>query len=76
MRSSSKKNTLHSRGIKKTMSIWPARYGGVHFEVEPFMNPSRAHFGQMPRGAYVEFSVPKSIIYYPEAYKGVGNYGE
>ncbi|CAM3378803.1 RHS repeat-associated core domain-containing protein [Flavobacterium chungbukense] len=62
--------------IKKAQFIETHHDGNVHFEFPPFSNPYKSYFGNAGKGAYVEFSVPRSAVSYPEVYKGPGNYGE
>ena len=67
------------KGIKNSNQITASGRNkpyGVHFEVEPFMNPTKVNLGQFGRGSYVEFSVPRSTISNIPGYMGgAGNAG-
>ncbi|MEI3802351.1 MULTISPECIES: FG-GAP-like repeat-containing protein [unclassified Chitinophaga] len=63
--------------IKKSGEVFTGRGQppGVDVELSPFLEPGMVKLGQYKRGAYVEFSVPKSQVIYPHptSMGGTGN---
>ncbi|WP_326981923.1 RHS repeat-associated core domain-containing protein [Chryseobacterium sp. MYb264] len=61
--------------IKKSGFLNPSRGEpfGVDVEVAPFVNASKADFGQFNKGSYIEFYAPKSQLGVPPTYLKGGN---